>query len=147
MNSKAGRKRQALCTCPPPSSALSLRVFLQQAAFCFGCFCCFLQIECLSRKAFVLERIVSENRLVILPVNIDAFLCVHCELRSRTKQTPYFASQHQNFQIEKFDFYLRILNYFLFVKGNNLLPRLAFQIPRCGKKVIFRNTICRVNKQ
>lgn len=74
INSKAGRKRQALRTRPPPSSALSLHV-LQQAAFCFGCFCCFLQIECLRRQAFVLERIIWETHLVILHVYIDAFLC------------------------------------------------------------------------
>lgn len=75
INSKAGRRRQALSTRPPPSSALSLRVLLQQATFCFGCFCCFLQIECLRRQAFVLERIVWETHLVILHVYIDAFVC------------------------------------------------------------------------
>lgn len=112
INSKAGRKRQALRTRPPPSSALSLHV-LQQAAFCFGCFCCFLQIECVRRQEFVLERIVWGN-----PPGYSSCLyrCVSLcwEPRARTKQMPCFSLQHQNFQTEKFDFYLRILNCFSF---------------------------------
>lgn len=101
INSRARRKRKALR--PPPTSALSSLFLLQQAAFCF-CFCCFLQIESLSRQPFVLERIVSETRLVILPVYIDVFLSVliHSrEPRAKTKQTPCCALQQQNFLTNK----------------------------------------------
>lgn len=41
--SKAPRKRKALSRTLPPSSVLSSLFLLQQAAFCFSCFSCFLQ--------------------------------------------------------------------------------------------------------